>query len=229
MDDLRLAFRQLRNAPGFTLIAVLTLALGIGANTAIFSVIESALLRPLPFPKAERLVRVYETFEENGARGNSLNLTEKTVRQWREYGSDIFEGLGVATGASVTAARPGETARSYPTARISANFLEVLGLQPARGRNFTAAEDQPGGPRVALIGYDFWERNLGGREDVLGQTVQLDGAPRLLASLLYGVGANDLLTYAAVVFLLGGTALLASYIPARRAMKVDPMVALRYE
>src|SRR3954463_9398070 len=176
MKDLRFALRQLWKSPGFAIVAIATLALGIGANTAIFSVIESALLRPLPFPKADRLVRVYETFDENGARSNALNLAEKTVQQWREYGRDIFEGIGVATGASVTASSPGEPAQSFPAARISANFLAVLGLQPVRGRNFTDAEDQPGGPRVVIIGYDFWQRNLGGREDVLRQTIKLDDA-----------------------------------------------------
>src|SRR6185436_14428534 len=84
MNDLRYVLRMLWKTPGFSIIAIATLALGIGANTAIFSVIESALLRPLPFPKADRLVRVYETFEENGVRGDLLNLAEKTVRQWRE-------------------------------------------------------------------------------------------------------------------------------------------------
>ncbi len=176
MNDFRYALRMLLKSPAFSIIAIATLALGIGANTAIFSVIESALLRPLPFPKADRLVRLYETFEENGARSDLLNLSEKTVRQWREYGSDIFEGIGVATGAGVTATSPGQPAQSFPAARISANFLNVLGLQPARGRNFTVAEDQPGGPRVVIVGYDFWQRNLGGREDVLGHTVKLDDA-----------------------------------------------------
>jgi hypothetical protein len=89
MSDLRYALRQLWKSPAFSLIAIATLALGIGANTAIFSVIESALLRPLPFPNADRLVRVYETFDEKGKPGNSLNLAEKTVRQWREFGSDV--------------------------------------------------------------------------------------------------------------------------------------------
>jgi putative ABC transport system permease protein len=176
MNDLRFALRQLWKSPGFSLVAIVTLALGIGANTAIFSVIESALLRPLPFPNADRLVRVYETFDENGARSNTQNLADKTVQQWREFGSDIFEGIGAATGASVTASNPGESAQSFPAARISANFLTVLGLHPVRGRNFTEAEDQPGGPRVVIIGYDFWQQNLGGRDDVLGQMIKLDDA-----------------------------------------------------
>src|ERR1043166_6484697 len=176
MSDLRFALRQLWKSPGFAIVAIATLALGIGANTAIFSVIESALLRPLPFPNADRLVRVYETFDENGTRSNLLNLAEKTGRQWRDYGTSIFDGIGVATGASATITSPGEPAQSFPAARISANFLNVLGFQPALGRNFTTTEDQPNGPRVAIIGHDFWQHNLGGRPDVLGQTLTLDDA-----------------------------------------------------
>ncbi|HMG04447.1 MAG TPA: ABC transporter permease [Chthoniobacterales bacterium] len=177
MNDLRYALRLLWKSPAFSIIAVATLALGIGANTAIFSVIESALLRPLPFPKADRLVRLYETFDENGVRSSTLNLAEKTVRQWREYGGDIFEGIGAATGGAASVSSVGESTQIFPAARITANFLTVLGLQPALGRNFTEAEDQPGGPHVVLIGYEFWQRHLGGRDDVLGQTIKLDDAP----------------------------------------------------
>ena len=185
MNDLRYALRMLLKSPAFSIIAISTLALGIGANTAIFSVIESALLRPLPFPKADRLVRIYETFEENGAPSDLLNLSEKTVQQWREYGRDIFEGIGVATGASVSeSASAGEPARNFAATRISSNFLTVLGLQPALGRNFTAAEDQPGGPRVVIVGYDFWQRNLGGGEDVLGNTIKLDDASYTIVGVM---------------------------------------------
>ena len=185
MNDFRYALRMLLKSPAFSIIAIATLALGIGANTAIFSVIESALLRPLPFPQADRLVRVYETFEENGAHSDLLNLSEKTVWQWREYGRDIFEGIGVATGASVSeSAHAGEPAQNFPAARISANFLTVLGLQPALGRNFSAAEDQHGGPRVVIVGYDFWQRNLGGREDVLGNTIKLDDASYTIVGVM---------------------------------------------
>ncbi len=184
MHDLRYALRMLWKSPGFSLVAIVTLALGIGANTAIFSVIESALLRPLPFPNADRLVRVYETFQEAGPRSDLLNMSEKTVQQWREHGKDIFEGIGVATGSAVTLANSGETPQNLPAARISANFLTVLGLQPALGRNFTAEEDQPGGPRVVLIGYDFWQQNLGGRSDVLGQKITLDDAPYTVVGVM---------------------------------------------
>src|SRR5205814_5241485 len=102
ISDLRYALRMLVKSPGFSLVAVLTLALGIGANTAIFSVVEGTLLRPLPFPNANRLVRLYEAADENGARGTTLTLSEQTFRQWREFDGDIFEGVASATGTNVT-------------------------------------------------------------------------------------------------------------------------------
>src|SRR5947199_4833173 len=98
MNDIRFALRQIRESPGFTLVAVLTLALGIGANTAIFSVVEGALLRPLPFPHAERLVRIYEALDENGARSASLNLSDRTVARFREIGRHLFEVVADRTG-----------------------------------------------------------------------------------------------------------------------------------
>jgi putative ABC transport system permease protein len=177
LSDLRFALRMLTKSPGFSAVAIITLALGIGANTAIFSVIDAVLLRPLPFPEADRLVRIYETFGEEGAVSDKLNLSEQTLRQWRDHGGDIFESIGAATGASLTNGPNAEgTAHNFRAARISSNFLTTVGLQPLLGRNFTAAEDQPGGARVVIIGYDFWRRNLSGRTDVVGQTVRLDGA-----------------------------------------------------
>ena len=150
MNDLKLAFRQLRKSPGFTLVAVLTLALGIGANTAIFSVVEGVLLRPLPFPNAERLVRIYEALDENGARSATLNLSDRTVARFREFGRDIFEDVAGGTGgASVVSTKAGSPAQTVPAALVTYNFFDVLGLPPSQGRNFTREEGSDKAATVA--------------------------------------------------------------------------------
>jgi putative ABC transport system permease protein len=185
LTDLRYALRLLIKSPGFSLIAIATLALGIGANTAIFSVVEGTLLRPLPFPNSDRLVRIYEAADDNGVRGSSLNLSDQTVRQWSEHGDDIFEGIAAATGTNVTVgATGGNSARAVQAARISANFLSVLGLAPALGRNFTPEEDRPGGPPVVIISDDFWKQYLGAQRDMLGAMLLLDGVPHTVVGVM---------------------------------------------
>src|SRR5437016_14389822 len=152
MNDLKLAFRQLRKSPAFTLVAIIARALGIGANTAIFSVVEGVLLRPLPFPNAERLVRIYEALDENGARSASLNLSDRTVARFREFGRDIFEDVAGGTGgASVVSVNAGSPAQTVPAARITYNFFNVLGLPLSQGRNFTPEEGTDKAARVAII------------------------------------------------------------------------------
>src|SRR6185369_10212377 len=128
MADLKYAARMLVKAPAFSTVAILTLALGIGANTAIFSVVEATFWRSLPFPNADRLVRLYEATDDNGARGSTLNISDQTLRQWQEYGHHIFEDLAGATGANMTVGQvEGGTARNIQTARVTANFFSVLG------------------------------------------------------------------------------------------------------
>ena len=102
LADFRFALRSLAKSPGFTAAAVAVLALGIGANTAIFSVVQATLLRPLPFPHADRLVRLFEAFDDSDTRANTLNLSEMTLRQWREHGGDIFSDMAGATGSAAT-------------------------------------------------------------------------------------------------------------------------------
>ena len=185
MHELRFAFRQLVKSPGFTAAAVLVLALGIGVNTAIFSVVEAALLRPLPFPAPDRLVRVYEALDEQDTRANSVDLCEVTVQQWREHAGDVFSGLAAAADTSLTLGNTtGETPRYLPAARITADFFPVLGLAPALGRNFTPEEDRPNGPPVVLISHDLWQRQFAGRPDVLGQTIPLDGTPHTIIGVM---------------------------------------------
>src|SRR5499427_6495225 len=181
ISDFRYALRTLVKTPGFTLVAVLTLALGIGANTAIFSVVEGALLRPLPFPNSERLVRIYETLDENGARSATLNLSDRTTARFREFGRDIFEDVAGGTGgASVVSLKDGSPAQTVPAASITYNFFDVLGLPPSQGRSFTKEEGADKAANVVIISDDFWRNTLSSRRDVLGSTIMIDGTPRTI-------------------------------------------------
>ena len=185
MNDIKFALRQLRKSPGFTLVAVLTLALGIGANTAIFSVVEGVLLRPLPFPNANRLVRIYEALDENGARSGTLNLSDRTVARFREFGRDIFEDVAGGTGdASVISVNASSLAQTIPAARVTYNFFDVLGLAPSQGRNFTAQEGSDKAANVVIISDDFWRNTLNARRDVLGSRIMVDGTPRTIIGVM---------------------------------------------
>jgi putative ABC transport system permease protein len=185
MNDLKFALRQLRNSPGFTLVAVLTLTIGIGANTAIFSVVEGVLLRPLPFPHAERLVRIYEALDENDVRSASLNLSDRTVARFHEFGHDIFEDIAGGTGsAAVVGLNAGSPTQTVPAARVTSNFFDVLRLPAAQGRNFSVVEGRDAAANVAIISDDFWRNTLNSRPDVLGSTIVVDGAPRTIIGVM---------------------------------------------
>ena len=185
MNDLKFAFRQLRKSPGFTLVAVLTLALGIGANTAIFSVVEGVLLRPLPFPHAERLVRIYETMDGNGARSGTLNLSDRTTARFREFGRDIFEDVAGGTGgASVVRVNGAAPAQTVPAASVTYNFFDVLGLAPSQGRSFTKEEGSDKATNGVIISDDFLRNTLNSRRDVIGSTIVVDGTPRTIIGVM---------------------------------------------
>jgi len=171
-QDLGYAVRAMRSNLGFTAVAVLSLALGIGANSAIFSLIHGVLLRPLPYPEPDRLVRIWPV---RAQLGSSPATSLHDFEDWRAQ-STVFESM------AVYAPRYGNLTRDALPRRISyslasADFFTVVGLGPARGRTFTAGEDQPGNDSVAVVSHRFWQRELGGRGDVLGTTVTLDGRP----------------------------------------------------
>jgi putative ABC transport system permease protein len=185
MHDLKFAVRTLLHAPGFTIVAILTLALGIGANSAIFSVVEGALLRPLPFPHAEQLVRIFEAMDENGARAASLNLSDRTESRLREFGRETFQDVGAGTGGvAVIGFNDASPAETVPAARVTSNFFSVLGLSPARGRNFSEAEGRDKDAAVAIVSNDFWRQSMNGRADVLGSTIVVDGTPRTVIGVM---------------------------------------------
>ena len=184
-SDLRFAFRTLAKSPAFTVLAVLTLALGIGANTAIFSVVEGTLLRPLPFPHAEQLVRIYEAQDESGARGASLNLSDRTLQKFRDFGRDIFEDIAGGTGGTaVVGSDNGSPTKVVAAAQVTSNFFSVLGLSPNLGRAFRPEEGNNGAPAVLLISDDFWRNTLSARPDVLGSNLIIDGTPRTIVGVM---------------------------------------------
>lgn len=174
LHALRHTVRALARTPAFSVTVVLIIAIGIGANTAIFSVLRTILLRPLPFAEPDRLFRLYESSDPNLADQTRFNLSPQTWKYWRENNS-VFDDIGRATGVSLALRRDGAEAQRVQAVRISHNFFSVLGVQPVLGRDVRPEEDQPGAERVALVSDPFWQRVLGGRADAIGETITLDG------------------------------------------------------
>jgi len=167
LHDLRYALRMLRKNPGFTFVAVLTLALGIGANSAIFSVANAVILRPLPFRDPARLVTVLETKATQGL--DWLYVTPNNFVEWQRR-SNVFEGLAAYQGCGYRLAQEGEP-RLVPGTCVSASFFPMLGVQPILGRLWAPEEDAAGSDHVALLAYDFWQAQFGGDPNVIGKTI----------------------------------------------------------
>ena len=169
--DLRYAARKLVRAPGFTAIAVLTLMLGIGATTAIFSVVNGVVLRPLAFHEPERLVSLTTGRRETRNTGGALSAPD-----FLDYRSGTRSFAGVAAmNTHTTTITGGTDPEQLRAVRVSPNFWQVLGVAPALGRGFTADEARPGAPRVVVLGDALWRRRFNADRSVVGQSVQLDG------------------------------------------------------
>src|SRR3989442_11706706 len=167
-QDLAYAFRRLRQAPGFSLVAVATLALGIGANSAIFSVVNAVLLKPLLFSEPDRLVMVAQTWEGRFTRVYSPQNFLDLAAQARS-----FESLAAIDGGGVTLTGRGAPAR-IEGAGVSASFFDLLRVRPVLGRAFLAGENETGKHRVAVLGHRLWRERFGSDPRVVGQTVHLD-------------------------------------------------------
>jgi len=169
-QDLRYGIRMLAKHPGFTLAAVLSLAIGIGANTAIFSVVNGVVLRPLPFKEPERLVRLWHDKPQAGMK--RMPLAPGYVTEWRNQ-TRSYEGI--AAYGQTTATFTGEAEpEQVPGANVSANLFPVLGLQPILGRNFLPEENQTGKDRVVLLSHQLWQRRFGADPAILGRAIILD-------------------------------------------------------
>jgi len=167
--DVRYALRTLAANPGFTCAAVLTLALGIGANTAIYSVIDGVLLHPIPFPEPDRLVDLYQKYGHSERNAVSY----PNFLDWQRQ-SQTFQAIAAQRTDFFTLAVHGQP-EQLRGEMVSSNFLSVLGIQPLRGRMFTQEEDRRGAPPVVLLGEDFWKRRFSADPNIIGQTLTLDG------------------------------------------------------
>jgi len=174
--DLRYAGRVLRKSPGFAVVAIATLALGIGANTAVFSIVDAVLLRPLPYPQPERLGAVVTHWAQHGEQGIEDSEDGKTWELLRDHAGYLDCAAFFGGPAKVNFAAHGQV-RYVVQQRVSAGFFRVLGVQPLYGREFTKDEDREGGPAVAVLSYGLWKKVLHGEESVLQHTVMLRGAP----------------------------------------------------
>src|SRR5499427_797388 len=155
--------------PGFTLIAVLTLALGIGSSTAIFTVVDAAIIRGLPYKSPEQLFHMWERTPQK-----EFDQREFSYPDYQDYlQNQVVDILAYTSGGTILNSN-GQSERVFAPA-VSANFFSVLGVQPVRGRVFESGEDQPGGPKVVVLGYQIWQSHFGGSENIIGQQLDLAG------------------------------------------------------
>jgi predicted permease len=179
-QDVRFGARMLRKHSGFSLVAILTLMLGIGANTAIFSLVNTVLLRPLPYNDADRLVTVWSN---NRARGLNTDLVSPLdFADWKSQ-NDIFEGMGASTDVQYTLTGIGEPSVVIAYS-FSSDYFRVMGVPPFLGRTFLPEEEQRGRNHVAVLSYSFWQNRLGGDRDAVGKTITLDGTPYTIVGVM---------------------------------------------
>jgi putative ABC transport system permease protein len=170
-QDLRFGGRMLAKRPGFTLVAIITLALGIGANTAIFSVVNTVLLRPLSYKEPDRLMMVWEDASQQGFPRNST--TPANFIDWRDQ-NQVFEGMAALGRESFNLTGAGEPEK-IDGRRVSATLFDLLGVEPQLGRAFLREEDQPGGNRVVIISHGLWQRRFGSDVNIVGKPLTLNG------------------------------------------------------
>ena len=178
-QDLKYAARMLRKSPGFAVVVVLTLALGIGANTAIFSVVNGVLLRAMPYPQSERLVMLWQQSKEIP----EMMISYPDYLDWRTQ-NHVFTDIALYNRfLDKNLTGRGEPER-LATAVTTSNLFTLLGVKPALGRTFLAEEDKRGGNRVALLSHGLWKRRFGGDAHIVGETIQLDGDSYVVAGVL---------------------------------------------
>jgi len=181
LQDLRFGIRMLAKNPIFTVVAVVTLALGIGANTAIFSVVDAVLLRPLPYPEADRLVFLWSAMPSQGVPISGSALPD--YHGWRDQ-NRVFDGLAGFYYGDFNLSSDGSAPERIQGAYITANFFQVLKISPALGRLFASEEEEFGKHRVVLLSHGLWQRRFGGERDLVGRKIKLAGESYTVAGLM---------------------------------------------
>ncbi len=181
MHNLKFAVRALRKSPGFTLVAILTIAVGIGANTALFSIFNQLVLHPIDLPDAGRLVRLWTNNTERNVVAPILSVPKYEL--FRDT-QQSFSGFAASAFNSHILTRSDAEPEQLSSLNVSASWVSTLGLQLARGRNFTAEEDRPGGAPVTILSYDIWKTRFGLRDSIVGETIMLNGLGYTVVGIL---------------------------------------------
>ena len=181
--DFRQAFRILRRSPAVAAIIVLTLALCVGANTAIFSVVDATLLRPLSYPEPERLVRIVTHFRDGGVEGDQVEQNGRAWELIRDHATFLDAAVYSNGSSGVNLAAAGKVQHVLQQ-RVGAGFFRVLGVAPRMGREFTRQEDHPGGPALAVLSYSLWRRIYGDDASAIGQRLLLKGEPYTIIGVM---------------------------------------------
>ena len=180
MNTISFAFRSLLKSPGFTLVAVFALALGIGANSAIFSIIDAIFLRPLPYAQADQLVQLTSAQPERGLAQGPMSWPRMQAVRERQQ---VFTDISISTPSAFIVTGSGDPEQLQGMI-VSQNYFPLLGVQPLLGRNFIADEDRAGGAPVVILSYGYWQKHFAGRADVIGQPLMLDGKPHTVIGVM---------------------------------------------
>ena len=181
-QDLRYAMRMLRRQPAFSLTVILTLALGIGATTAMFSVVNGVVIKPLPYPESENVVTVGVSAVFGTERTPGFPLAPRMFASYAENGQS-FQQFGLFTGSEVTVTGSGSPERAN-TLQVTSGILAALGVQPALGRWFSPDDNRPGTPDTAILSNGYWQRRFGGDPEVIGRVMTIDSRPRVVIGVM---------------------------------------------
>jgi predicted permease len=191
-QDFRFAMRQISRTPGFSFAVILTLALGIGVNTAVFSMVNGFMLRPLPYPDADRIASLILHVEGVSANTGAFGVDDDDSHNgetWEVVSRNLTAAQAAAQGATTgvnlqAGSQPGASVRYVHATRVSAGYFDVLGIKPLLGRGFTGEEDRPGGPKAVVLGYTLWQSAFAGDPQVLGKGITLKGEPYTVVGVL---------------------------------------------